>query len=163
MRKLLIFILMALCCFPVFADTIYEIETSHGPQQIVIPDGYTDKDVLLIIAKAYYELSWDFDELTEKSQKLAEDVEVYLEENKKLQVQYEELTLSYQELVDKMSELTKRTPVAAIAGLGFGYYSKEPYFSVNLGVELFEKFSLITSLHLIDMQPAIGIGVNYHF
>lgn len=163
MKRLLIFVLLFFCLVPIFADAVYEIETSQGTQQVVIPEGYTEKDVLLAIAKAYYELSWDFDELTIKAQKLSEDIDTYIAENKQLRADYEALIADYKLLTEKLTKLSKVTPVAAIAGIGVGYYGTIIYPTLNLGVELFEKFSMITSIHLIELKPSIGIGINYHF
>lgn len=163
MKKLLIFLIIFFCCIPVFADTIYEIETSRGIQQVVVPDGYTEKDVMLTIAKAYYELNWDFEDLTAKSQVLIEDLNKYIADNKQLRSDYDILRSQYEELILKFEQLSRLTPLAGIAGVGFGYYKDTVYPSINIGVELYERFSLITSIHLIDLQPAIGIGINYHF
>lgn len=163
MKKLLILLLVFLSCLPVFADTVYEIETSHGIQQVVIPDGYTAVDVLLKISQAYYELNWDYEELSEKAAQLSEDIKSYIEENNQLQADYKALTADYELLVAELKRLSKLTPVSGIIGLGFGYYEAKVYPSLSLGVELYERFSLITSIHLINLKPAIGIGVNYHF
>ena len=163
MKKILIFAILLLFSAALFADTVYEIETSKGIQKVVVPEGYTELEVLLEVSKAYYELSYDFDELTEKAETLTKDVETYIQENQKLRTEYQQLDSDYQAIVEKLTKTSKPTIFKGLVGAGVGYYQTNIYPVLNLGAELFERFSLVTSLGFLNGYILTQVGLNVTF
>lgn len=151
--------LVVLSCFALFAETVYTVETSRGEQKVVIPDGYTEKDVLLIIAQKYYELNYSFEDLTEKTNKLTADVEEYIEENKKLRDNYDTVIANYSTVVTKLESLSKTTFLKGLAGAGIKYVDKSFLAEIHLGAELFERLSIITSVGVLN--SALTVGLNF--
>lgn len=163
MKKILTVIILLLFSTVLFATTTYKIETSKGTQEVIIPDGYTEKDVLLEVAKAYYELSYDFDEITEKVETLTKDVETYIQENQKLRSEYDQLDSDYKTLVEKLTKTSKPTIFKGLVGAGVGYYQTSIYPVLNLGAELFERFSLVSSLGFLNNYILVHVGINVTF
>lgn len=159
MKKLFLVVLILLSCLALFAETTYVVETSRGEQKVIIPDGYTEKDVLLIIAQKYYELNYSFDDLTEKANKLAKDTEEYIEENKKLRENYDTLIANYSTVVTKLENLSKTTFLKGLAGAGIKYVDKAFLAEIHLGAELFERLSIITSIGVLN--SALTVGFNF--
>lgn len=164
MKKLaLILFLVFIGIFSCFSQEIYTVQTSHGEQQVVIPDGYTAVDVLLTLAKSYYELSWDYDELSEKVEKLTADTEVYIQENQELRTKYQDLIDDYKLLTTKLEQLSKTTVIRALGGIGAVYSPGAFSPSLYIGAELFERFSLMTSIGWLNNKLSIGLVTTILF
>ena len=164
MKKIIIILfLVFISIFTCFSQEIYTVQTSHGDQQVIIPDGYTAKDILLTIAQAYYELSWDYDELSEKTGKLTADIEAYIIENQELRTKYQDLVADYQVLTDKLSQLAKVTPLRALGGIGLIYSPGIYSPSLYLGAEIYERFGLMTSVGWLKDSLSIGLAFTVLF
>ena len=162
-KTVLIIFLIFVSIFTCFSQEIYNIPTSHGEQQVVIPDGYTALDVLLTLAKSYYELSWDYDELTETVEELTADLEAYILENQELRTKYQDLISDYQLLTSKLEQLSKTTVIRALGGVGLAYSPGIFSPSLYIGAEFFERFSLMTSLGFLDNKLMIGLTATILF
>lgn len=100
MKKFLCFLLACVMVLgTVGAVEYYEVDTKYGTKTVIVPNGYTTEDVLCEIAKAYYELSGDFDVLTVQYEELLEEVKDYISKNEELRFSYETLQKQYQTLV----------------------------------------------------------------
>ena len=102
MKKLVIGLLLLFTAAFCFADTIYEIDTKYGKEQVVIPDGYTAEEVLLIVAKNYYELNHEHTELEESVEKLNATIDNYIEQNRELRERYNALIVKYDNLIKEI-------------------------------------------------------------
>lgn len=99
MKKFLCFLLACVMVLgTVGAVEYYEVDTKYGTKTVIVPNGYTTEDVLCEIAKAYYELSGDFDVLTVQYEGLSEEVKGYITKNEELRFSYETLQKQYQTL-----------------------------------------------------------------
>ena len=101
-RIIILLFIILLSASSIMADTVYEIDTEYGKEKVVIPDGYTEKDVLLKVAKAYYELNHDAEILKNQLQETTESCESYLSENKSLREKYNDLITDYDVLIKKL-------------------------------------------------------------
>ena len=84
MKKILACIILLMIPFMCFSDTVYKVSTSHGEKTVVVPEGMTCEDVMLTLAKNYYEISYEYDSTLEDLSSLKSEVEAYVEENKTL-------------------------------------------------------------------------------
>lgn len=166
MKKLIIaFVLLLAVCMPIFSSTIYEVETKSGTQQVIIPDGYTEKDVLLILAKAYYDLNTDYDKLAENVKDLSTQVETYIAKNQELRQEYDKLIDLNQQLTEKLETKAKLVLLRPLFGGGVGYdpLNKSIAPSIIAGAELLEKLQVFTMVQgIIGKQfvPVVSLGVT---
>ena len=65
MKKILACIILLMIPFLCFSDTVYKVNTSHGEKTVVVPEGMTCEDVMLTLAKNYYEISYEYDSTLE--------------------------------------------------------------------------------------------------
>lgn len=100
-----------------YADQTYQVETSIGTKTVVVPDGMSELDVLLYLAKFYYELDNEYQSLLISSKELAKNVETYIAENKSLREKCDELVAKYQILTKDYEELAKVNPLQGLFGL----------------------------------------------
>ena len=168
MKKLIIilFLFVSVC---LFASTTYTVDTTHGPQEVVIPDGYSELDVLLILAQNYYNLSYEHDELLEKAEHLTQTVDKYITEFNKLQDQYKKVIADYKDLVAKYKELSQVKPLKGLIGGAVEMTATNKFtfntVSVLAGVTLFEKVHLFTILGYSIANNAFvpGLGAMLSF
>lgn len=108
MKRLLILLIMlpaiTLGCFP---DSVYKVDTSYGEKTVVVPEGLTCEDVMLILAKNYYELSYEHDNSLKELETLSNEVKNYIDENRKLRDSQAQITNDYKELVSKFDSLQR--------------------------------------------------------
>lgn len=159
MKKFIIGLLLLCVASFCFADTVYEIDTKYGKEQVIIPDGYTEKDVLLIIAKNYYELNYEHTELEESVEKLNTTIETYIEQNKDLRDKYSNLIIKYDDLVKEIESYGKWSNFQGFVGGSFTYDFKDTYgFGVTAGMFLFNK-----TLISISVNSPFTVGVSVGF
>ena len=108
MKKILACIILLMIPFMCFSDTVYKVNTSHGEKTVVVPDGMTCEDVMLTLAKNYYEISYEYDSTLEDLSDLKSEVEAYVEENKTLRESRAQLEKDYQDLVKKQDKLLRK-------------------------------------------------------
>ena len=82
MKKFLVCIILLMIPFMCFSKTVYKVDTAFGEKTVVVPDGATCEDVMLVLAKNYYEISYEYDSVLEELGNLKSEVSYYIEENK---------------------------------------------------------------------------------
>lgn len=146
---LFILLFVFLGIFSVYADSVYNIDTKYGVKQVVVPTGATDLEVLKLLAKNYYELSYEHDVLLEDYKKATSDTNDYITENQKLRLRYDDLIQDYELLSKKYGSLFKSK------------YFKS-YISVNAGFDDNKLSSGGISLGVImNDKVTIGCGLQY--
>ena len=105
MKKFLICIILLMIPLMCFSGTSYVINTSQGEKSVVVPDGMTCEDVMLTLAKNYYEISYEYDSALEELGNLKSEVLSYIEENKSLRESRALLEKDYQDLTKKQDKL----------------------------------------------------------
>ena len=167
MKKIIIIILIALVSLcGLFADKAYEIETKYGIKTVIVPDGYTEEDVLLIIAKNYYELDYEYKELQKTVINLTESDNQYIEANKKLISDYEKLKSDYEILTDKLSVLSKTTTLYcfSFANILFDFESVISGACIEFGLVIKETFMIKTGIsYTMATKLGLSLGVGYMF
>ena len=108
MKKILACIILLMIPFMCFSDTVYKVNTSHGEKTVVVPTGMTCEDVMLTLAKNYYEISYEYDSTLEDLSDLKSEVEAYVEENKTLRESRAQLEKDYQDLTRKQDKLLSK-------------------------------------------------------
>lgn len=168
--KVLSIILIGMVCTlgALQASTIYEVETNRGAQQVVIPDNMTETDVLLYLAKSYYNLYYDYEDLKEQTSVLTDQVSSYISFNQELRSQYESLLTSYEELTSLYKKALKSQTLKASIGANIDFNLPLNLSRVNLtvGAFLFEKFNIFTSIGYNIIEPhslIYGIGFEIIF
>lgn len=150
--------------FPCFADTVYTIDTDYGEKTVVIPDGYTEKDVLLIIAKNYYELNEEDKQLKEKINELNIQVTEYITENQSLREKNTSLTENYSQLLKKYETLNSMGFIRGfvVGGLSYtiGQNSKVSSGGVDVGLILGDSFIFKCGINY-PWRVDFGIGVVF--
>ena len=108
MKKFLICIILSMIPLMCFSGTSYVINTSQGEKSVVVPDGMTCEDVMLTLAKNYYEISYEYDSALEELDNLKSEVLSYIEENKSLRESRAQLEKDYQDLTKKQDKLLSK-------------------------------------------------------
>lgn len=170
MKRLLMIVSITLVVlFSVFPTT-YTIDTKYGEREVVVPDGYTDKDVLLIVAKNYYEQTEDFTALQTKAEELTQQVDQYVSENQKLRDEYNDLFSLYERLVSKYQTLNSINWLKGYIGgeIGYSIDQKVSGFQIDLGGVLFEDYLIKAGLGFnfnssIRDSFTLSIGFGYVF
>lgn len=162
MKKLIIllFVILSLSATSLYADTIYTIDTDYGEKTVVIPDGYTEKDVLLTIAKNYYELNEEDKQLKEKVNELNTQVTEYISENKSLREKNATLTENYSQLLGKYRTLNS---MGFVRGFAVGYLSfvrQVTSGGIDIGVILGDSFIIKGSF---SYPTLFSVGVGFVF
>ena len=167
MKKIFIITLIALVSlFSLFADKTYEIETKYGLKTVVVPDGYTAEDVLLIIAKNYYELDHEYKDLQETVKELTESANQYIEANHKLREDYEALKSDYEILTEKLTKLSKTTTLYcfSFANILFDFQSVISGASIDFGLVIKETFMIKTGIsYNLSNKLGLSLGLGYMF
>ena len=166
MRRLIAFIFMIMIgLVPVMAETVYTIDTEYGQEQVVVPDGYTDTDVLLIVAKAYYEQTHEIEELKSQIENLTESSDNYISENKALRLKYDDLIKDYDVLVKRLEQRNMLSWIKGYAGLMYSPYKDNPGIGLDAGVLLFSTVLVKASANyfMSDGSLCIGIGAGFLF
>lgn len=108
MKKVLAYIILLMIPFLCFSDTVYKVNTSQGEKTVVVPEGMTCEDVMLTLAKNYYEISYKYDSTLEDLSNLKSEVKAYVEENKALRESRAQLEKDYQDLTKKQDKLLSK-------------------------------------------------------
>ena len=108
MKKFLICIILLMIPLMCFSGTSYVVDTSQGEKSVVVPDGMTCEDVMLTLAKNYYEISYEYDSALEELDNLKSEVLSYIEENKSLRESRAQLEKDYQDLAEKQDKLLSK-------------------------------------------------------
>lgn len=166
MKKFLCFLLAFIIVIgSVGAVDYYEVDTKYGIKTVVVPDGYTSEDVLCEVAKAYYELSGDFDALNIQYKELSEEVKDYITKNEELRFSYETLQNQYQTLVSLQGKESFLNNFGIYLGLDTSISNN---FSVGMkgGVFLAKKILIgggIRVAPLLENPIQILIEIGYMF
>ena len=142
-----------------WAATTFDIDTKYGKEQVVIPDGYTAEEVLLIVAKNYYELNHEHEELLIKAEELNNSLAEYVELNKSLREKYDALILDYDSLVKKVESYGRWSNFKGFVNGSVTYNFKDTYgFGISAGMFLFNKTLLTIG---VNFPFSIGVGVGF--
>lgn len=160
MRKIVLIVLMALLYTPVFSDITYEINTKYGKEQVVIPDGYTEKDVLLKLAEAYYEQDHDIKELEEEITNLIKASEDYISENKSLRLKYEDLIKDYDVLVNRLNLRNNLNWFKGYIGVQYSPYKGQPGLGATIGSLLFNKVFISATANYYVADSTLGFSIG---
>ena len=159
MKKLVIGLLLLCVAAFCFADTTYEIDTKYGKEQVVIPDGYTAEEVLLIVAKNYYELNYEHTELEESVEKLNATIDNYIEQNRELRERHNALIVKYDNLVKEIESYGRLSNFKGYVGGTFTYDFKDTYGGgITAGMFLFNKTLLSVSVYFPFI---VGVSVGF--
>lgn len=168
-RLLIVFCITLVMLFSIFPTT-YTIDTKYGEREVVVPDGYTDKDVLLAIAKKYYEQTEDFDALQTKAEELTQQVDQYVSENQNLRNEYNDLFSLYERLVSKYQTLNSLDWLKGYAGgeISYSIDNSISGFQLDIGALLFKNFLMKTGLGFsfgqsVSESLTLSIGFGYFF
>jgi len=144
-----------------WADTIYEIDTKYGKEQVVIPDGYTAEDVLIIVAKNYYELNHEHEELLAEVESLNASVNEYIELNRELRERHNALIVKYDNLVIEVEKYGKWSNFKGFVSGSVTYNFKDTYGGgITAGMFLFNKTLLSVSVYF---PFVVGMSVGFVF
>lgn len=160
MKKIILILCILLLVAPLCAETTYTIDTEYGEKTVVIPDGYTEKDVLLVLAKNYYELNEEDKILKEKVDSLTTQVSSYMEENKHLRQSNTTLQEKYDSLVKKQETLNS---MGFVRGFTVGYLSfvrQVTSGGVDVGVILGDSFIIKGSF---SYPTLFSVGIGFVF
>ena len=164
MKKIIILLITLMFIVPCFADTTYTIDTDYGEKTVVVPDGYTDKDVLLIITKNYYELNEEDKQLKEKITELNTQVTDYISENQSLREKNTTLTENYAQLLKKYETLNSMGFIRGFVGGGLSYTvgqnSKVSSGGLNAGIIIGDSFMFSCGVNY-PWRVDFGIGVVF--
>ena len=142
-----------------WAATTYDIDTKYGKEQVVIPDGYTAEEVLLIVAKNYYELNHEHEELLVKAEELDKSVSSYIEANRELRDKYLKILADYDNLVKEVEAYGKWSNFKGFVSGSVTYDFKDTYgFGISAGMFLFNKTLLTVG---VNFPFSIGVGVGF--
>lgn len=165
MKKILaIFILIVYTLFAIYAQTVYTVETNSGTQEVVIPDGMTELDVLLYLAQSYYNLYDEHEVLKGKTEALTSTIEGYVDSNRELRVQYNEILSKYSLLETSYKSLNSSLKYRGLFGVGLNFTDNLLFSDVRVdfGVLLFQKVGVLSNLGITLQNPCkvtYGIGV----
>ena len=135
-----------------------DIDTKYGKEQVVIPDGYTAEEVLLIVAKNYYELNHEHEELLIKAEELNNSLAEYVELNKSLREKYDALILDYDSLVKKVESYGRWSNFKGFVNGSVTYNFKDTYgFGISAGMFLFNKTLLTIGVNF-PFSIVVGVG-----
>lgn len=167
MKKIIILFICILTLLPVYSQTVYTVETNKGTQEVVIPDDMTETDVLLYLAKSYYNLYYDNEALKEEVVELTSKTESYIEENKNLRDKYDTTLSRYGSLTSYYEKLIKPDFIRGSFGadITFNEIFKVNIVSLTLGAVIYEKTNIYARVGL-DLQTShltYGLGVSIIF
>ncbi len=167
MKKIVLMMLMiiSMVSMPLMSDTVYDIDTSYGREQVVIPDGYTEKDVLLVVSRAYYEQTRDLESLREINRELVSESESYISENRELRKKYDLLLENYGTLVEKMSARRRQDVIKAYVGGQYSHYRGRPGGGLSAGAVLFDRLVFTSSVDYLSYGNGLCVsaGVGFMF
>lgn len=167
MKKLILITLLMLGVLcSLMAETVYTIDTDYGQEQVIIPDGYTDTEVLLKIAKAYYELNRDYKDLRTETEELTLASETYIKDNQILRAKYQDLILDYEVLVKKLEQKNLLNWLKGYAGIRYTpSFKDKPGFGLSLGALVFNKILISASADyfMFDNTASLSIGAGLFF
>lgn len=159
MKKLVIGLLLLCMATFCFADTTYEIDTKYGKEQVVIPDGYTAEEVLLIVAKNYYELNYEHTELEKSVEGLNATINDYIEQNRSLREKYNSILVKYDNLVKEIESYGRWSNFKGFVSGSVTYNFKDTYgFGISAGMFLFNKTLLTIG---VNFPFSLGVGVGF--
>ena len=160
MRKLLVSSLVfSLAVLSLFA---YTVPTSRGDIELVVPAGYTLEEAYVEMARLYLEERWDHEELLDKSNELTQQVDIYVQENAQLRLDYNLLLDDYKHLAELLESKSKVVAVKGLIGAGATFSESFSVMSPSLkiGALLFEKITVETYL---SYPFSLGLTVGFIF
>lgn len=143
-----------------YADRVYEIETSYGTEKVVVPEGYSDLDVLLEVSKAYYEQNKDLEEVQETLESLKKTSEDYVTEISNLKVKYEDLIGDYEVLVKRLEIKNSLDAVKGIIGVNYSPYKGQLGLGVSVGALLFNRITATLSASYFSYDSSLGVSLG---
>ncbi len=166
MKRVILAVLVLMVATWAFAATTYEIETKYGTRTVVIPDGYSAEDVLLIVAKNYYELNEDYTSLQQSAKELAETADSYIAANTELRTSYDTLVSDYEILTDKLNTLSKLKPVTyfVFGNVLLNFDNVIDGAELDLGLSFFESVSIKMGISFRNPSKiGLSLGLGYLF
>ena len=160
MRRLLTLFTLLLILAPIYSETLYTIETSYGDKTVVIPDGYTEHDVLMIIAKAYYELNEKQKQLSTEYDSLKSQLNNYIDANTSLRKTNSELQNSYDSLVKKLETLNSMGGIRGLAGGHITFLNGVLGSGLDLGLIFLDSYLLNVSVEY-PLAFSVGFGILF--
>lgn len=140
----------------------YYVDTSRGPQKVVIPEGVSEIDAFLTVSRLYLEERWDHEDLINDTDNLLKEIEEYKKSNDSLELLYKEAIEKGKEISDLYKEKSRTKLVSPELVLGSSYVFKEGTILMNLmiGAEFFEKFKVYTNIGF-PFSVGLSIGVSF--
>ena len=133
----------------------YEVETKYGIKELVVPDESTELQVLLILARSYYELDHEYSEITNQIEELLSTIDAYKVTVHSYQVEVAELETKYKDLIENYDILlrAKNPPMRFLAGVNAELDS----IGVELGIQLLDTIQITAALSGLNR---VQIGVT---
>ena len=146
MRRLLVFSLvfsLVLGCLGA-----YVVPTSKGDIELTVPDGYTLEEAYIEMARLYLEERWDHEKLLEETSLLTKELNIYIEENKTLRTQYNNILMSYAKIDELYAELTKVKPISSVitGSMSYDMINRATYLNIGGGWNLYEILDITAGL-----------------
>lgn len=168
MKKILLFLIVLLLAFNLPSKTTYKIQIDENrTEEVIIPDGMSETDVLLELAYHYYILNDNYNELKTSSEKLTTSVENYISENEILREENNNLIQKYDHLIEDYTITSKTKVIKGLLGadIQFSQESKLEDAFFNIGIILWEKISIYSRLGItVSSQKFVyGIGAFVEF
>lgn len=160
MKKILILLLLFLTLAPIYSETTYTVETAYGNKTVIVPDGYTEKDVLLIIAKAYYELNEEQKQLITEYENLKTQLNEYKETNTSLRNLNSELQNNYDSLVKKLETLNSMGVIKGLVGGHLSFFNSVSGGGIDLGLIISDTYMVNISVNY-PLTFSIGLGILF--
>ena len=161
MKKILIYIILLMIPLMCFSSTSYVIDTSQGEKSVVVPDGMTCEDVMLMLAKNYYEISYEYDSALEELDNLKSEVLSYIEENKSLRESQGHLEEIYKSLSKKQDKLLKKQNFLAYIKPSMIFNGQgSPGLGVSAGFILGTSFMVDVGLSF-ELDPSIKSSLKW--
>lgn len=135
-------------------STEYTIETSRGPQLVVIPEGTSELEAFLRMSKLYLEERFDHEDLLESIDPLKKSIETYKDNYEKLDSLYKTAIKDRDDLLDLLKEKNKIKIVKPSFGISA---TLNETFSFDAGIILLEKVQVST---ILSYPYSIGIRIG---
>lgn len=154
MRKIF-FILYLLISSILYSEQSFIINTSKGPQKVVIPEGMTAVDAFKEMAVLYLNERFDHEKTLEEVDKLVKEAKEYIAQVKDYKEKQEKLQKKYDDLVLAYDSENKLFAPLFLIGVQSDFIDSSKSLKLSSGL-LFKDFLIGT----IDISYPLGIGFS---
>ena len=156
--------MLCLCMMALCFGQSFRIETSQGPKQLVVPEGYTLEEAYCVLGQMYFEEKIEHDALIARCKELLSQVDDYVskvdtlnKENESLMGEYNNLSEDYAQLSALYKKMNNSKTIQAMLGLRAQKAYTEPSYDLSImaGVKF---LSFYTYVDFGFKDVSIGVG-----